>query len=105
MTPQQLELALKKQRLQMQSAALRQTLAQQASAWKPAFHVADQAQAGWRWLRRHPALPVALLVASLVARPLGVVRWARRGWFVLRTWRKFRSFVESKLPSRSDVVR
>ncbi len=105
MSPRQLDLALRKQRLQMQSADLRTTLAGQAAVWKPAFHLADQAHAGWIWLRRNPALPVAVLVATLVARPSGMLRWVRRGWFAWRSWRKLRAFVDTKLAASAGDQR
>ena len=80
MSPRLVELALKKQRLQLKSAILRDAFAAQASAWAPAFAAADQVRAGINWLRRHPVLPVAVLVALLVARPRAVLRLAGRGW-------------------------
>ena len=87
MSPRQVELALKKQRLQMLCAVQRDAFAYHARAWTPAFAVADQVRAGIGWLRRHPALPIALLVALLVARPRTLLRFAGRGWFL---WRGFK---------------
>lgn len=96
MSPQQLELALKKQRLLMRSGALRKNFGQYATAWKPVFSAADRVRRGLHWLRRHPALPVAVLVATAVARPRGVLRWARRGWFAWQALRKLRTALAVK---------
>jgi len=96
--PKLVELALKKQRLQIRSAALRQELAAHAAVWRPAFTLADRGQAAWLWLRRHPALPVALLVAVLVARPRAVLSWARRGFFVWQTFARLRDIVLTHKP-------
>lgn len=92
-----LELALKKQQLLMHSAALRTSLAGHAQTLKPLFSLADRGSAALCWLRRHPAVPVAVLVATLVARPRGVLRWARRGWIAWQSFGKLRSFLAIKL--------
>lgn len=93
MNPRQVELALKKQRLQMQSAALRDNLAVHGRALQPVFAIADRGLAVVRWVRHNPALPVATVVALLVARPRGVLRWLRRGWFAWQALGKLRSFL------------
>lgn len=97
MSPRQVELALKKQRLLMRSGALRENFADYAMRWMPLFSAADRAHAGLHWLRRHPLLPVASLVALLVARPRGVLRWARRGFFAWQALRKLRTALAVKL--------
>jgi len=84
---------LKKQRLQIRSANLRQEFAAHALAWRPAFALADRGQAAWLWLRRHPALPVGIFVALLVARPRTVLRWAKRGFFVWQTFSRLRGML------------
>ena len=81
-TERRIELALKKQRLLTQSAALRADFAHYAEPLTPLFGAADRVHAVLRWVKNHPALPVAILVATLVARPRAIFRWARRGWFV-----------------------
>jgi hypothetical protein len=97
MSPRSVELALKKQRLQLKSAILRDAFAYQASSWAPAFAAADRVQAGIRWLRRHPALPIAVLVALLVARPRAMLRLAGRGWLVWRGLRRVRGALVTAL--------
>ena len=100
MSPREVELALKKQRLQMRSAELRDTFAGYAATWAPVFAVGDKVQAGWIWLRRHPALPVATLVAVLVARPRSVFRWVKRGYIAWQALRKLNGLARVKLPGR-----
>jgi len=94
--PREIELALKKQRLQMQSAALRHRFADHALALQPVFGLADRGRAAVLWLRSHPALPVAILVALLVARPRAMLRLARRGWIVWLTLRKLRGLLPAR---------
>ncbi|MDD5175447.1 MAG: YqjK family protein [Sterolibacterium sp.] len=100
MSPKQVELALKKQYLQMRSASLRETFADYASGWTPVFAVADRAYAGWIWLRRHPVLPVAVLVALVVSRPRAVLRWIRRGFLIRQALHKLSGVIAVKLPGR-----
>ena len=103
MSPQLLDLALKKQRLQMQSAQLRNEFALHSSALLPAFAVADLAHAGILWLKKHPALPIAMLVALLVARPRAALSQAARLWALWRGVQRFRGVVLaalSRLPRR-----
>lgn len=97
MSPRLVELALKKQRLQMQSAALRAAFADHARAWTPALAAVDRVRLGVAWLRRHPALPVTVLVAALVARPRAVLRLAGRGWLVWGVLKRLRATAEAAL--------
>ena len=98
MSSRLVELALKKQRLQIRSAALRADFSAHAAAWRPVFAIADQGQAALLWLRRHPALPVAVGVALLVARPRALLRWLKRGFFAWRAFAKLRDVVSAQLP-------
>lgn len=97
MSPRLVELALKRQRLQLLSAAQRDAFGYHAKTWAPAFAAADQVRAGINWLRRHPALPVAVLVALLVARPRTLLRLAGRGWFVWQGWKRLRGALMTAL--------
>lgn len=98
MSPRLVELALKKQRLQIRSAALRADFSSHAAAWRPVFAIADQGQAALLWLRRHPAVPVAVLVALLVARPRVLLRWLKRGFFAWQALAKLREVVSVQSP-------
>lgn len=95
-----LELALKKQRLQFASAELRDRLARNATVIAPICSGIDQTRAAGRWLRRHPAIPVAVAVALAVGRPRGTWRWARRGFVAWQSWQRLRRLVDSALGRR-----
>ena len=97
MSPGLVELALKKQRLRLKSAALRDSFADHAGVWAPTFAAADRIQAGIGWLRRHPALPIAVLVALLVARPRAILRLAGRGWFFWSGLKRMRGILANAL--------
>jgi hypothetical protein len=100
MNPKIVELALKKQRLQLEAAAQRVMILQALESAVPAFGIAEKVRSGWRWAKAHPEWMAGIGVALLVARPRAFFRWARRGFFVWRTLRKLRSAVESLLPVR-----
>lgn len=94
MSPRQVELALKKQRLQIRSAALRDEFSAYAAGLAPAFALADRGRSALRWLRRHPLLPALVLAAVLAARPRMVLRWAQRGFVAWQALRKLRSVIQ-----------
>ena len=93
-----LELALKKQRLQIASDALRDDLGRYATGLRPLFSGADLAVDGVRWARRNPQFVVAAGVALLVARPKRAWRWACSAFFGWQMWQKLRQFIPSRLP-------
>jgi len=93
-----LELALKKQRLQIASESLRYDFGRYAGGLTPAFTGADYAVEGARWLRRHPQLVVAAGVALVVSRPQRLWRWGRRAFIGWQAWLKLRDFLEHRLP-------
>lgn len=82
-----LDLALRKQRLQFKSDALREQWRQHAQGLAPAFGVADQVRAGADWLGRHPEVLLGAGVAIAVARPRALWRWMRRGAIAWQFWR------------------
>lgn len=93
-----LELALKKQRLQFRSDALRTELARQAHALEPAFDAADRVREAARWIGRHPQLVVGATVALLVARPRAAWRWARRAFVGWQAWRRISLLLKPATP-------
>ena len=97
MNPAMLELALRKQRLQIASEGLRRDFGRHAAGLKPLYVGADLAVEGGRWMRRNPQVVVAVAVALLVARPKRVWRWARRAYIGWQAWRKLRDFLEPPL--------
>ncbi|MBI5107616.1 MAG: YqjK-like family protein [Rhodocyclales bacterium] len=100
MNPAVLELALRKQRLQIQGETLRGDFARHADGLRPALAGADLAVDAGHWLRAHPQIVVAATVALLVAKPSRVWRWGRRAFVGWQAWRKVRGFIDQRLPSR-----
>lgn len=99
MNPALIELALKKQRLQMQAATQRLQMAQHLQAFAPAFAAADAAHSAGRWLKAHPQWLAGAAVALLVARPRAAFRWLRRGFFAWRALRRAREALHSLIPA------
>jgi hypothetical protein len=93
MNAAELELALKKQRLQLKGEALRADFGRHAAGLRPLCAGGDLALDGVHWLRRHPEIAVGVGAALLVARPSRVWRWARRALFAWQTWRKLHRLV------------
>jgi hypothetical protein len=89
-----IEHALKKQRLQLDSQRLREQATTHASGLAPAFTAAEKLRTGWHWLKAHPALPMGLAVALIVARPAVAWRWGRRAWLGWKTWQRLRSRID-----------
>ena len=100
MSPAALELALKKQRLQIHGDTLRSDFGRHAAGLRPAFAGADLAVDAAYWLRAHPQIVVAATVALLVAKPSRVWRWGRRAFVGWQAWRKVRALIEQHLPLR-----
>ena len=100
MNPAALELALKKQRLQIHGETLRGDFARHAGGLRPVFAGADLAVDAAHWLRAHPQIVVATTVALLVAKPSRVWRWGRRAFVGWQAWRKVRDFIDQRRPLR-----
>lgn len=99
MNARRLELALRKQRLQLRSAQLRADFAADAAAFEPLFAAGDQVRDAALWLRNHPAVPVGAGVALLVARPRRLLRWARRGFVAWQAARRVRLWLDRRVES------
>lgn len=80
MSPEVVELALRKQRLQLRIADQRRALIHHARGIAPVLHGADRVVDGARWVRDHAPVVTGLAVFLLVTRPRFALRWARRGW-------------------------
>ena len=98
MNSRAIELALKKQRLQIAGADLRSDFAHHATGLMPAFVGADIAVVGAQWVRGNREIVVAVAVALLIIRPRSIIGWARRGFVMWRLWRDFRDFLDRRLP-------
>jgi hypothetical protein len=96
-TPRDIELALKKQRLQLRSAVLRAQMRDQGRALAPVFQAADKVGNAINWLRWHPEVSVVAVVAVVVARPRRAFRWARRAFFAWQVWRRLQNWQAQNL--------
>ena len=77
----ELELLLQRQRLQARSVLLRDRLVQQAQPLAAPLALADRLGEAWRWLKRHPEVPLAGVAALALLRPRRMMRWAGRLWW------------------------
>lgn len=83
------ELALKKRYLQLHSAVLRHTLAQQVSGTlAPVSHARDRVQSATAWVRRHPMLLAGAAMTLLFWRPRGLTVLAERALWAWQTWQR-----------------
>lgn len=98
MNPRIVELALKRQRLQLQAAAQRVRILHFLQSAAPAFGGAEKAAAALRWAKAHPEWLAGAGVALLVARPRAFFRWLRRGLLAWQTLRRARSTLDTLLP-------
>jgi len=90
------ELALKKQRLQFQSAQLRDRWIAQAHGVRPLLAGIDRVGRGVQWVQRHPTAVLAVGIALLVARPRTALRWTRRAFVAWQAWHKGRSWLSPR---------
>jgi len=81
MNPRQLELALRRQRLQFAVELQRETIVAGLARIESVLDVVDRARDQVRGLRDHVPLLSALALAIVVIRPRGALRVARRAWF------------------------
>lgn len=91
MNERDLELALRKQRLVLKSAALRVRMRRDVVGLQPALTLADRAVEAGRWVRGHSGLVIAVATALVVARPRAAFRWAKRGFVLWRGWQALRA--------------
>lgn len=89
-----LELALRKQRLQIAGAGLRNDIAQHSIGLAPIFTGADFVVDAVRYLRQRPELVIAAGIALVVARPSRAWRWGRRAFVGWQAWRRLRVFLD-----------
>jgi hypothetical protein len=88
MNSKPLELALRKQRILLESERLRGEFLNHFTAVSPVFYATDRLYHGVVWLRQHPQVPVGLAVALIVAKPKRAITWTRRLVFGWQVWRK-----------------
>lgn len=90
MDPKTLELALRKQGVQLASERLRNELINHLDGISPILHTADRLRDGARWLRKHPQIFIAVGMAFIVARPRRALGWTRRAFIGWQVWRRLR---------------
>jgi hypothetical protein len=93
MNPKLVELALRKQRLQLRSAEERDALVRHAQALTPVFRGVDRVVDGVRWARDNAPILSGIGIFVLVARPRAAIRWLRRGWMGWQLVRRARNLV------------
>ncbi|HIV71736.1 MAG TPA: YqjK-like family protein [Candidatus Aquabacterium excrementipullorum] len=86
------ELALKKRYLQLHSAVLRHTLAQQVSGTlAPVSNAHERVQAVGSWVRRHPVLVAGAALTLVFWRPRGLSLLAERALWAWQTFQRVQS--------------
>ncbi len=90
MTPRQLELALKRQRLEFQVAAQRRELAECVRPFMPVISGLDSVHRGIHYLKTHPEISAVAAVVVFILRPGRAFRWLRHGFSAWRLWGNLR---------------
>ena len=93
MNPELVELALRKQRLQIRIADQRAAMVRHAQGFAPVFRGVDKAVDGLMWARDHAPLLSGVGLFLLAVRPRAALRWARRGWAGWQLVRRVRALV------------
>lgn len=85
-----IELALEKQRLQLEAASQRMALGGHLQGLTPLFDAADRLQEGARWVKRHPEIVAATIALLATVRPRTrrfLWRWGKRAFLAWQFWR------------------
>lgn len=88
MNPRQLELALRKQRLQMRSEQQREALLAGLGRIESLLEVVDRARDRAQGLREHVPLLTGVALLTLAIRPRLALRVARRAWLGWMLYRR-----------------
>jgi len=86
-----LDLATRRGELTAEIAIQRVALAGRVRPVERVLGTADRVVDGARWLRYHPQVIAAFAVGLVVAKPRRAWRWAKRAFFLWRSWRTLRS--------------
>lgn len=92
-----LELALRKQRLQLAAERQRTELLAGLAVVDGVLHRLDRLRDGVAWLRQHAPAVSTFVLVLLALRPRFALRWLRRGWVGWQLYRRVRSGVDAAL--------
>ncbi len=82
-----IELAQRKQSLLSRAETERGMLASEFHALRRSLALADKGVATLAYFKAHPVILLAAVAVVGIMRPLGVMRWASRGFMLWRAWR------------------
>ncbi|MCB1900573.1 YqjK-like family protein [Cognatazoarcus halotolerans] len=91
MSPELVELALHKQRLQIRAGMQREDMAGRLGGIGDALDQVDRLRDGANWLRDNAPIVTTLAIGLLVLKPRATVRWLRRGVIGWQLYRRARS--------------
>ena len=87
------KLAARQGVLKARIEAQRLSLAKHAEPLETTLARGDAVLQGVDWLKHHPVAIAAAVAAVVVARPRKAWRWAKRGFFVWRSWQGIRDLL------------
>ena len=85
-------LLARRQELMVESAILREHLANHAQGLKRPLRIADSVVEACRWVRLNPLWPAVAVGLFVVLRPRLVVGWGLRALGAWRLWKRIRPF-------------
>lgn len=88
MSPKLVELALRKQRLQLHVEMQRQDMGWRFEGLTPLLDVADRVREGAHWAKEHAPLIGSAALLLILLKPRPVFRLAKRAWGGWRTFRR-----------------
>ena len=87
-TMSQVDLIERQQRLLARSELLRGSLASQSRVIQRPLALADQVADGVQWLYRRPYWPTAAFAVLVILKPVRVLKWGGRMWWVWTSLQK-----------------
>lgn len=100
MNPAIVELALRKQRLQLRSEAQRSVLLEGLTVADGVLDRVDRLRDGACWLKTHAPAVTTFVAVLLLMRPRFTLRWLRRGFVGYQLFRRVRTRLEPILAGR-----